>query len=115
MRLNAYLLSAIIAAAGAMPGFARAAANSASESAERVSVASTSCRQAVSQSRLVCLSGSNCQREISPILRTCNQPQHASCAAAREDLRAQCAPQSPWYGSRECEDALRQVSHYCGQ
>jgi hypothetical protein len=112
MRLNAYLLSAIIAAAGAMPGFARAAANSASESAERVS---PSCRQAVSQSRLVCLSGSNCQREISPILRTCNQPQHASCAAAREDLRAQCAPQSPWYGSRECEDALRQVSHYCGQ
>lgn len=115
MRLNPFLLFAITAFAAAVPSFGHAAANSASESAERVSLASTSCRQAVSQSRLVCLSGSNCQREISPILRTCNQPQHASCAAAREDLRMQCAPQSPWYGSRECEDALQQVSHYCGR
>ena len=79
----------------------------------RVAIAGMSCAQAVSQSRLVCLSGSNCQREISPILRTCNVPEHASCAAAREDLRTHCTPQSPWYGSRECESALRQVSHYC--
>ena len=115
MRRTAYLLSATTALAAAMPWLAQAAADAASEGAAQASVASTSCRQAVSQSRLVCLSGSNCQRAISPILRTCNQPQHASCAAAREDLRARCAPQSPWYGSRECEEALQQVSHYCGR
>ena len=82
--------------------------------AHRVTLASPSCQQAVSQSRLVCLTGSNCQREISPILRTCNVPERASCAEARAELRTYCAPQSTVYGSRECEDALVQVSHYCG-
>lgn len=80
----------------------------------RAAAASESCRQAVSQSRLVCLTGSNCQREISPILRTCNALERASCADARQELRTYCAPQSKWYGSRECETALTQVSHYCG-
>lgn len=73
------------------------------------------CRQAVSQSRLLCLTGSNCQREISPVLRTCKAPERAACAAARADLRTHCAAQSPWYGSRECESALLQVGHYCGE
>lgn len=80
----------------------------------RGAMAGETCKQAVSQSRLVCLTGSNCQREISPILRTCNALERASCADARQELRTYCAPQSKWYGSRECEDALVQVSHYCG-
>jgi hypothetical protein len=74
-----------------------------------------SCKQAVSESRMVCLTGSNCQREISPILRTCHAPDRASCSAAREELRTYCAPQSKWYGTRECEEALAQVSHYCAE
>lgn len=78
-------------------------------------VAAKSCKQAVTQSRLICLSGANCQREISPILRACNASGQASCSAAREDLQTYCGAQSPWYGSRECEGALQQVSHYCGR
>jgi len=84
-----------------------------SQSTRHVAVAGGGCKQAISQSRLLCLTGSNCQREISPVLRTCHAPQRASCTAAREDLRAHCSTQSPWYGSRECESALRQVGHYC--
>ena len=98
--------------AAAMPSIQAAAPPV--RSAQQLAVAGVSCRQAVSQSRLLCLTGSNCQREISPVLRTCNATDRTSCAAARADLRTHCAAQSPWYGSRECESALLQVSHYCG-
>ena len=77
--------------------------------------AATVCRQAVAQSRMICLSGSNCQREISPILRACSTSTQASCLASREDVRNHCATQTTWQGSRECEGALQQVSHYCGR
>lgn len=77
--------------------------------------AATMCRQAVAQSRMICLSGSNCQREISPILRACGSSTQAACLASREDVRSHCAAQTTWQGSRECEGALQQVSHYCGR
>ena len=76
--------------------------------------AGNTCRQAVSHSRLVCLSGANCQQEISPVLRSCNATRDA-CRAAQEELRAQCGRQLPWYGSRECSAALREVSQYCAR
>ena len=37
---------------------------------------------------MVCLSGADCQQEISPVLRSC-RPMEGACAAAHEELRAQ--------------------------
>jgi len=98
-----------------MPIIAFAAGPSLSASTTRTVVASLSCTDAISQSRLLCLSGSNCQREISPILRSCNSTDQAACVAARGELRAACASPLPWYGSLGCESAVRQVHHYCGR
>jgi hypothetical protein len=82
---------------------------------EKRIVAPPSCRQAVSQSRMVCVSGNDCQKEISLVLRVCDASAAASCVAARDDLRVFCSQPMPWDGSRGCESALRQVSHYCGR
>lgn len=104
-----------LAALAALPIIAFAAGPLPSSNPIRTVVASSSCSQAISQSRLLCLSGSNCQREISPILRSCNSTDQGACAAARDELRAACASPLPWYGSLECESAVRQVRHYCGR
>lgn len=77
-------------------------------------IAPPACTQAVAQSRMICLSGSQCQREISAILRAC--PAAAkSCVEAREELRVYCGTPLPWDGSRQCDGAVRQVAHYCGR
>ena len=104
-----------LVALAAMPVIAFAAGPSLSSSTTRTVVASLSCSDAISQSRLLCLSGSNCQREISPILRSCSSTDQPACVAARDGLRAACASPLPWYGSLECESAVRQVHHYCGR
>lgn len=75
-----------------------------------------SCAQAVARSRMICVTGSDCQREISEVLRVCTASDNAaSCLQAREDVRTQCASGEPWYGTRGCEAALKQVAHYCGR
>ena len=76
-------------------------------------IAPPSCRQAVSESRMICVSGNECQKEISLVLRVCDASTAASCVAARDDLRVFCSQPMPWDGSRGCESALRQVGHYC--
>lgn len=78
-----------------------------------VAAVQANCRQAVAQSRMVCVTGANCQKEISPILRACSRSSTASCIAAREEVLSHCRAVLPWYGSRECEEAARQVSDYC--
>ena len=85
------------------------------EKGETHVAAGTLCRQAVAQSRTICLSASHCQREISPILRACSSSTRAACLASREEVRNHCAAQTTWQGSRECEGALQQVSLYCGR
>lgn len=70
------------------------------------------CKQAISQSRMICLTGANCQKEIGAVLRACDASP-AACAAARYDLRTHCGKELPFDGSRECEGALRQVGRYC--
>jgi|SRR5690606_15940642 len=72
------------------------------------------CTEAVKQSRMVCLSGNDCQKEISQILKSCTAPQPA-CKEARTELVARCGKQSKWQGTRECEDAIEQVRHYCAR
>ena len=72
------------------------------------------CKQAISQSRMICLTGANCQKEIGAVLRACDIPP-AACAAARYELRTHCGKELPFDGSRECEGALKQVSRYCGR
>lgn len=72
------------------------------------------CREAIQQSRMVCLTGNDCQKEISQILKACNAPQPA-CKEARNDLVARCGKQSKWQGTRECEAAIDQVRHYCAR
>ena len=74
-----------------------------------------SCKEAVAQSRMICLTGTNCQREISQILRACAPSYHAACATARGDLRASCRTPSAFDGFRECNAALQQVRHYCAR
>lgn len=106
---------AVIAAWVFFPLAGQAAGPTQPGAPRQVVAAADSCRQAVSQSRLVCLSGFNCQREISPVLRSCAPADSTACMAARDELRTHCAPQSRWYGSRECDAALTQVSHYCGR
>lgn len=78
-----------------------------------VMAAPPGCKQAVAQSRMVCLTGSNCQREISQILESCSASTAASCADAREEMRQHCRQAAPWYGTRECQAAVQQVGHYC--
>jgi hypothetical protein len=72
------------------------------------------CSAAVSDSRMLCLSGGRCVREISRILHSCSKPGHAACAAAREDLRSYCGRESDWYGTRECNIAVGQIPARCG-
>lgn len=72
------------------------------------------CKQAISQSRMICLTGASCQKEIGAVLRACDASP-AACAAARYDLRTHCGKELPFDGSRECEGALRQVGRYCGE
>jgi|SRR5688572_20608310 len=74
-----------------------------------------SCKEAVAQSRMICLTGTDCQREISQILRACSPSYHAACATARGDLRASCRTPSAFDGFRECNAALQQVGHYCAR
>ena len=74
-----------------------------------------SCRQAIAQSRMICVTSDDCQREISEVLRVCNSSHAASCVQARDDVRTQCTSGAPWYGTRGCEAALKQVAHYCGR
>jgi hypothetical protein len=86
-----------------------------SDAQRELATAPPSCKQAVAQSRMLCVTGSHCQREISAILDACSRSSAASCVAARDDLRAYCSEVSPWYGTRECDAALKQVRHYCGR
>ena len=72
------------------------------------------CKQAISQSRMICLTGANCQKEIGAVLRACDASP-AACTAARSELRTHCGKELPFDGSRECEGALRQVGRYCGE
>ena len=104
------LLWTLLAAMAILPPVGLAAA----PRTELALASAGACRQAVSHSRMVCLSGAHCQQEISPVLRSC-RPTEGACAAAHEELRAQCGRQLPWYGSRECRAALEQVSHYCAR
>ena len=67
----------------------------------------------VGQAEQQCVSGNECQKEISLVLRVCDASTAASCVAAREDLRLFCSQPMPWDGSRGCESALRQIGHYC--
>ena len=57
------------------------------QTADRPLAAASDCRRATSDSRLICLSGSDCQREIGRILQACNSADLPSCTAARQDLR----------------------------
>lgn len=84
-----------------------------SDAQYKLVTAPPSCKQAVAQSRMLCVTGSHCQREISSILQACSQSSAASCVEARGDLRTYCSEVSPWYGTRECDAALKQVRHYC--
>ena len=72
------------------------------------------CKQAIYQSRMICLTGANCQKEIGAVLRACDAPP-ADCAAARYELRTHCGKELPFDGSRECKGALKQVATYCGR
>jgi hypothetical protein len=82
---------------------------------EKRLIAPPNCRQAVSESRLICLNGSDCQREISRVLQICDTPTTPACMAARDELRTYCSKPLPWDSSRGCDGALRQVAHYCGR
>lgn len=75
-------------------------------------VAAGICKQAISQSRMICLTGANCQKEIGAVLRDCDASP-AACTAARYELRTHCGKELPFDGSRECEGALKQVGRYC--
>ena len=58
-------------------------------SPEKDNRSAQSCNEAVARSRMICVSSTNCQREIGEILRACRAPDDATCATARRDLRAQ--------------------------
>ena len=62
---------------------------------------------------MICITGSECQKEISELLHACETSQAASCVQARDDVRKQCTSGSPWYGTRECNAAVEQLAHYC--
>jgi hypothetical protein len=85
------------------------------ESSKPTSLPDAACKRAVAQSRMVCVSGTNCQREISEVLHASNASRAPACASAREELRSKCASPTPWYGSKECQGALDQVGHYCAR
>lgn len=73
------------------------------------------CKEAVSESRLLCVSGARCVREISLILRSCDAQAGSSCALAREALRDACGRESDWYGSRDCHKAVQEVGARCAR
>jgi hypothetical protein len=73
-----------------------------------------SCNEAIAESRMICVSSTNCQREIGEILRACRASDHA-CEAARRDLIAKCGPPSSRDGSTECNTALEQVKYKCAR
>lgn len=73
-----------------------------------------SCREAVGDSRMICVTGEECQKEISSILAACGASNSPACAAARDEMRRTCSRESPWYGTRKCEAALSQVGRRCG-
>jgi hypothetical protein len=74
-----------------------------------------SCNEAVAKSRMICVSRTNCQREIGEILRACRASDDAVCAMARRDLRAKCGGQSPWDGFADCNAALEQIQYKCAR
>jgi hypothetical protein len=82
-------------------------------SPEKDNRSAQSCNEAVARSRMICVSSTNCQREIGEILRACRAPDDATCAMARRDLRAKCGAQSPWDGFPECNAALQQIQYKC--
>lgn len=72
-----------------------------------------SCKKAVFDSRMLCLSGAYCVREISLILRSCGGKPGSPCAAARDELRESCGRESDWYGTRDCHKALERMGAHC--
>lgn len=104
----------MIALLGRRPLLATMLAVSAHAAAQGEAKPAPSCRDAVEQSRMICITGSNCQKEISRILQACrvSNPSPA-CTTAREDLRTQCGHPAPFDSTRNCNAALKQVSEYC--
>lgn len=78
-------------------------------------VSAESCKDAVSQSRMLCVSGARCVREIGLILRACATHTGSSCAVARDQLRDACGRESDWYGSRDCHKAVQEVGARCAR
>ena len=100
-------LTALVAALLVAPAHAAAAGEATRAGAHE------SCRNAVGDSRMICVSGENCQKEISSILAACSASKSPPCAAAREDVRKTCSRESPWYGTRQCQAALEQIARRC--
>lgn len=103
---------AVTAAACVAQGTASAPASA--EGTVQVASAETPCKSAVSQSRMLCVSGAMCVRELSSILRSCASHGRAACNSAREALLASCGGQTDWYGTDDCRGALREVEAHCG-